>query len=116
MKLNTSKCVAMWFGKKNVDTVSAVEYFIGGQVLQFVSSYRDLGVVVDCSLRFHVHVNIVVGKAGSFMGDLLRSTVCCSKDFMISLFVSQIRSLIDSLECGILGRRSSIGIFSKEMY
>ena len=76
-----------------------MEYVIDGQVLQFVSSYRDLGVVFDCSLRFHVHVNIVVGKAGSLMGNMLRSTACCSKDFMISLFVSHIRPLIDYRSC-----------------
>ena len=99
MKLNSSKCVAMRFGRKNVDTVSTVEYVIDGQGLEFVSSYRDLGVVVDCSLRFHVHVNIVVGKAGGLMGDLLRSTVCRSKDFMVSLFVSHIRPLIDYCSC-----------------
>ena len=38
---------------------------IDGQELEFVSSYRDLGVVVDCSLRFHVHVNIVVGRTNT---------------------------------------------------
>ena len=39
-------------------------------LLRFVSSYRDLGVVVNSSLRFPTHVN-VVGRGGVFMGDLL---------------------------------------------
>jgi len=99
LKLNADKCVAMRFGKRNVDSVSSVGYFVEGKALRFVSSYRDLGVVIDSSLRFHAHVNVVVGRVGGLMGDLLRSTVCRSKEFMLSLFVSHIRPLIDYCSC-----------------
>ena len=36
-----------------------------------------------------------MGKAGALMGDLLRSTVCRSKKFMVHLFVSHIRPFLD---------------------
>ena len=57
--------------------------------------YRDLGVVVDCDLRFHSHVSVVVGRAASLMRDLLKSTVCRSKPFMVTLFTTHIRPLIE---------------------
>ena len=45
--------------------------------------------------RFHSHINIVVGKAGSLMGELLRGTVCRDREFMVALFVSHVRPLLD---------------------
>ena len=64
--------------------------------MEFVSTYIDLGVVRDCSLRYHVHVNIIVERAGALMGDLLRETVCRSREFMVLLFISHIRPIIES--------------------
>jgi len=97
LKLNPGKCVVMRFGRGCAGDVLAEDthYHINGHVLEFVSTYRDLGVIVDTKLRFHAHVNTVVGKAGALMGDLLRSTICRSMDFMVSLFVSHVRPLLD---------------------
>ena len=52
------------------------KYQIFGERLQFVKVYKDLGVYVDVKLRFHEHVNLVVGRASSMMSNLLRCTVC----------------------------------------
>ena len=75
------------------------KYCVDGRELDFVQSYRDLGVVIDPSLKFHLHINCVVGKAGSLMGELLRGTVCRSREFMVALFVSHIRPLLDYCSC-----------------
>ena len=97
LRLNPSKCVVMRFGRGCAREVSEddTRYHINGHELEFVSTYRDLGVIVDTDLRFHAHISTVVGKAGALMGDLLRSTICRSIDFMVSLFVSHIRPLLD---------------------
>ena len=95
LKVNPEKCVAMRFGRVRRENLNATKYYVGGRELEFVDSYRDLGVVVDSSLKFHAHVNSVVGKAGAMMGELLRATVCRSRDFMLALFVSHIRPTID---------------------
>ena len=47
-------------------------------------------MLVDSRLRFHEHVRDVVWKAGSLAGELLRSALCCSSEFMVSLFISHI--------------------------
>ena len=99
LRLNADKCVVMRFGgRSSVATVPA-KYSVNGRELAVVSSYRDLGVIIDPSLKFHLHVNSVVGKAGSLMGDLLRSTVCRAREFMVTLFTSHIRPLLDYCSC-----------------
>ena len=64
LKLNASKCVAIRFGiGSSVEALDGT-YFVEGNSLSFVSSYRDLGVTVDTSLRFHQHISGVVDRAG----------------------------------------------------
>ena len=46
-------------------------YNIDGRFLEFVSSHKDLGVLVDSRLWFHEHVRSVVQKAGELAGVLL---------------------------------------------
>ena len=60
-----------------------------------MNHYRDLCVLVDTKLKFHKHVRSVVGKAGGMIGNLLRSTICRSEEFMFTLFVTHIRPIID---------------------
>ena len=98
LKLNPAKCVVMRFGER-LHEARVLDYQISGETLRFVEVYRDLGVVVDSSLRFHRHVDIVVGKAGSMISNLLRSTVCRSVEFMLTLWVTHVRSIIEYGSC-----------------
>ena len=97
LKLNPAKCMVMRFGER-VDG-NCEKYQIFGESLQFVKVYKDLGVYVDVKLRFHEHVNLVVGRASSMISNLLRCTVCRSTEFMVSLWVSHIRPLIEYGSC-----------------
>ena len=60
--------LVMRFGSRSAASAMTAKYRVDGEELKFVQTYRDLGVVVDVALRFHSHINIVVGKAGSLMG------------------------------------------------
>ena len=95
LKLNAAKSVIMQFGPGLVRR----NFFIGGDHLEHVTSYKDLGVIIDTSLRFHVHARTVAAKAGGLAGELLRSTVCRSPSFMVSLFVSHVRPIIEYCSC-----------------
>ena len=102
LKLNPEKCAVIRFyrGRPDVETVPLCNtYFLQGRPLRFVHSQRDLGVVVDSSLRFHQHIQTVAAKAGGLASSLLRSTVCRSPDFMVSLFVSHVRPILDYASC-----------------
>ena len=61
LKLNSSKCVVMRFGVVSTERIVGVGsgYFLGGQELGLVGSHRDLGVIVDCSLKFHAHISSI---------------------------------------------------------
>ena len=82
IKLNPAKCVILRFGEKSV--TDQVAYSIYGTNLFFVDWYKDLEIAIDSGLKFHSHFNAVIGKAGSMINNLLRSTVCRSIDFMLT--------------------------------
>ena len=73
-----SECVIIRFVEQKL--VREEVYFIEGKRFVFVGTHKDLGIVIDLGLRFHVHVNSLVR---GIMGDLL------------SLFVSHIHPIID---------------------
>ena len=54
-------------------------------------------MLVDSGFKFHRHVDFIVGRAGSMMNNLLRSTVCRSIGFMVTLWVTHIRPLIEPI-------------------
>ena len=102
LRLNPAKCVVMRFGDREVRDDGGARwtgYSIGGVPLQFVSTYRDLGVIVDVRLRFHLHADVVVGKTGGMLSNLLQSTVCRDTEFMVTLWVSHIRPIIEFNSC-----------------
>lgn len=98
LSLNPGKCVIMRFTRHFAGWDSlgnGATYHLGGSRLEFVESHRDLGVVVDTTLRFHHHVRSVVQKAAGLSSNLLRSTVNRHPDFMVTLFVTHVRPLLD---------------------
>jgi len=98
LSLNPSKCVVMRFTRHFSGWATfgrGTVYSLGDSPLEFVESYRDLGVFVDQRLRFHGHVRTVVRRAASLSSNLLRSTVNRSPNFMVTLFVTHIRPILD---------------------
>ena len=63
-----------------------VAYSIYGTDLLFVDSYKDLGIKNDSGLKFHAHIYALIGKACTMINNLLRSTVCRSIEFMLTVF------------------------------
>ena len=70
-------------------------YTLGNDDLRLVRSHKDLGVMVDSSLKFHCHINNICRKASGLANQLLRCVVCRDPDFMVQLFVSHIRPLLE---------------------
>ena len=81
----------MRFGEYSV--TDPVAYSIYGTNLIFIDSYKDPGITIDSGLKFHAHINAVIGIAGTLINKLLRSSVCRSVDFMLALYVSHIRPI-----------------------
>ena len=74
---------------------SLVTYNMGGVDVTRDDCCRDLGILIDSSLRFHAHVRQMVAKASGLPNNLLRSTLCRSKEFMSNLFVAHVRPLLE---------------------
>ena len=102
LSLNIDKCVFMRFyrGRLELEQIDdRTAYYLNGVVLELVDSFRDLGVLVDSRLRFHLHVRSVVRKASTLATSLLYSTINRSSVFMVSLFITHIRPILDYCSC-----------------
>ena len=96
LKLNPNKCVVLRFGvRESLRGEAGSGYFLEGRELVLKDSHKDLGVTVDSSLRFHDHIREISRKATGLVNQILRATVCRQPDFMLSLFISHIRPLMD---------------------
>jgi len=60
LSISITKSAVIHFGNNNK---LAYSYAIGDSVLPTVDNIRDLGVTVDCKLRFNIHINNIVKRA-----------------------------------------------------
>ena len=96
LRLNHDKCVVMRFQRTSQPPPV---YHIGESPIRVTHSHLDLGVTIDSSLKFHNHVSSTVHKAAGLSLNLLKSTVCRSPEFMLALFRSHIRPIIEYCSC-----------------
>ena len=75
------------------------EYKIGASALEVEKCHRDLGIFIDSELKFHSHDSELVRKAAGLSNNLLRSTVNRSPEFMVRVFISHIRPILDYCSC-----------------
>ena len=57
--MNKDKCAVLRFQRGSVDWQqigTLAKYYLQGQEISMVSSHKDVGVLVDSTLRFHLHV------------------------------------------------------------
>ena len=90
----------MRFGRGSAASEELESYTLDGAQLQIVTLYKDLGVWIEPSLKFHKHLEVITGRASSLVGQLLRGTICRSKEFMVTVFVAHVRPLLEY--CSVL--------------
>ena len=69
LNLNPSKCVVLRFGRgsKDFSDVGVLShYYLQSSNLNLPESHMDLDILVDTSMKFHIHVRSVVAKASGF--------------------------------------------------
>ena len=94
LEFSPSKCTHLRFSRPT--TPSGLNYYnLNNTPLPTSTSQRDLGVVIDTDLKFHSHIRQSTAKAGGVASTMLKATLCRTPQFMTSLFISDIRPIID---------------------
>lgn len=75
LSFSIGKCVRMNYCKSFQDASVLLQYFIGEQSILDVDNHKDLGVRIDSSLKFHLHVREISGKASGISYSILKGTI-----------------------------------------
>ena len=97
LNMNPSKCVAIRFSPRGCTAPYTGDspYSINGSPIKFVESHTDLGVIIDRSLKFHIHVRKVVAAMDGLTTNFLSSTLCRDSSFFVNIYRSHLRSLME---------------------
>ena len=95
LTFSPSKCHVMHFHRNFNTYIEPLQYHIDGVQINQVECQRDLGVLIDRNMRFHSHVSSIVNKASGVACNILKSTCCRSSDFMLTIFTTHIRPILD---------------------
>ena len=94
LQFNIDKCANLRFQRGSSPNEDSL-FNIGGIPIEFSSVHCDLGVSVDCHLKFHRHIELIAAKVGGIASNILRATVCRSPDFMLTILVSHLRPILE---------------------
>ena len=96
LQMNRSKCTVIRFYPLRTQNPPPPPYYLlDEQPIPTSNSCVDLGVKVDVTLRFHAHIRDVANKAGGLAQNFLKCTVCRTPEFMLFLWKTHIRPIID---------------------
>ena len=93
--------------RNSAGAVGGGGYCLDGEPIGMVESHKDLGVLIDTSLKFHRHIRSITNKAAALSNNLLRTTLCRDPDFMKTLFIAHIRPHLEF--CSSLWNTGYIG-------
>ena len=87
LPFNAKKCKSMHFGYNNPRRT----YTLNNQVLESITSEKDLGVMVDDSLKFHIHAAYATKKANQMLGVIKKTYVTRDANTISTLYKSMVR-------------------------
>ena len=87
LPFNAKKCKAMHFGHHNPRKT----YSLNNQNLESITSEKDLGVMVDDKLRFHIHAASASKKANQILGVIKKTYVTRDANTISTLYKSMVR-------------------------
>ena len=87
MKFNIDKCYVMHCGRNNPER----NYELYGTKLRKTSSEKDLGVIINCDMKFKDQVAAAAKKANRTLGMIKRNFECMNKDMFEVLYSTLVR-------------------------
>ena len=91
LPLNLNKCSVIHFGHKNQN----IQYKLDQNQLDVKVHERDLGVIMDSTLKFDVHVTNIVRKARRTAGLMFHTFSSRRRDVILPVFNSLIRPVLE---------------------
>ncbi len=91
MQFNVDKCSVIHLGSSNPGS----EYFLYNQVLKTKNSEKDLGVLVDQTLKFSEQSNAVVNSANATLGMIKRNIVSRNSKVITKLYKALVRPKLE---------------------
>lgn len=91
MDFNPEKCKVVRFGRDTNDNT----YQINGKCLDVVPSHWDLGVLVDCSLKFSMHTSSIVSKANRTLGFTQRNFISRKPNVRVKLYKTYVLPILE---------------------
>ena len=95
LPFNVQKCKVMHLGYRN----QMQDYKLNGIPLQSVSNEKDLGIVIDSELNFHLQTAQIVAKSFKMLGIIKRSFEKLDEETVPLLFKSVIRPILEYGNC-----------------
>ena len=100
LEFNASKCKTLHLGKKNPHTQYHMDCRDGSRnAISSSHAERDLGVLVDDELKFHIHAQATIAKANQTLGLIKRTFTSRSPTVMTKLYKSLVRPRLEFGMC-----------------
>jgi len=96
LKIANGKCLVLCISNHRcISNCLHQTYSVNGHHLSTVSQVRDLGVIVDSSLKFDKHISLIVRRAQQRAGLILKCFCSCDKDLSMKAFCTYVRPLLE---------------------
>ena len=91
LPFNISKCKLLHIGQNNPRYC----YKMNRENIIKVNEEKDLGVVIDCNLKFHGQCAAVINKANRLLGLIKRTFLALSENLFVPLYKSLVRLILE---------------------
>ena len=89
--LNTDKCSVIHIGNGNLKH----KYSLCGSVLRDSTNERELGIIVDSSMKFTEQCNTAIKNTNSTLGLIRRTIKCKSQHIITKLYKALVRPKLE---------------------
>jgi hypothetical protein len=91
LPISFDKCSVIVLGR----SCARFPFHLNGTILKYNDNLKDLGVIIDSSLKFNLHVNYIVNKAHSRASLILKCFVSRNRNSMVRAFKVYCRPLLE---------------------
>ena len=96
LRFHPGKCKVISIGESTGAHVCGYPYRLLDTSLEHIGEEKDLGVHVDCDLKFEIHIAEKIKKANAMLGLIQRSFTSLSADIVMPLYKCFVRHHLEN--------------------